>query len=302
VEKSYPNAIGTYRQGSTVTIGTDSQPSNNEFGLADLVSVLIGNWKLLAIVPIIVGFAVQGLANKIPGTYTSVTVVNNMNMLPPVDPKIPAFVIVTGADVLLRIASVLDEVAVQFPIAGKTPDIRRLALEKKISVTKPRLDGATTLRVTDEKAETAKSISMALVKAWVAYLRPRGAYRAALDERAKGLQANLILLQSRIKVLEQDTVNKDTAIALSTLYSQELDLNRELINIAAEVKGRSIEDVILSGPTLPDEAKKKIEYAGVIGALLALLFVTNILAWRAFARSVRDGSGQGPAPAKARDL
>jgi hypothetical protein len=280
-------------QGIAVTSDTQTPPSAAEFGPLDVILALAKNIKKLIFIPLILGAAVYGLTCLMPKTYTSVTVLNNMSS--PTDPKSGGFGNVTAADVLLRTPAVLDPVAAQFLMPGSTPEDRRRALERRVSVVKVRNEQATTLSVTTEASETARKISSALIEAWLPLLKPAGSDLRRIVEKIEAVEADIAALLAHIKTLEQDSLNRDTAIALVTLYTQERDLGRELLSLKADLRGQTIEDVVLSGPTLPDQGTNPYFYVGpMIGAVAALL-VAALSVLRVYASY---GNGGTAAPHK----
>ena len=72
-----------------------------------------------------------------------------------------------SAEVLMRSASVLDQVVSQFPVSAATAGERRTAIDRKISFTKVRNEPAVIMNVANTNPETARKISSALVAAWL---------------------------------------------------------------------------------------------------------------------------------------
>jgi hypothetical protein len=260
-----------------VTSDNPVPPSESDFGFLDVALVLASNIRKLIFVPLAAGIAVYGLTCLLPKTYTSVTVINNMGGSS--DPKAAGYGSVTAADVLLRTAGVLDKVVAQFKIHGETPEDRRNTLDRKISVVKVRNEAAATLSVVTDSPETSRNISKALIEAWLPYLKPAGADRTKLENKIKAVQAEQEILASHIKALEQDVLTRDTAIALVTLYTQQRDSSRELVNLREALRDPHAEDVVVSGPTLPDEGQNRFWFLGPIVWLMLFggCIVTAIL-------------------------
>jgi hypothetical protein len=258
------------------SVGQNQTPEST-FGGLDILLALRKDLKSLLIAPFAVGLVVYGLTELLPKTYTSVTVLNNMSSSG--DGKTAAFANVTSAEVLLRTSSILDQVVSKFAMPGDTPSERRASLERKISVTKVRTEPAVTLSVIASRPETATGIAKSLINAWLPLLKPIGTDLAKLQEKIKAAENEEQVLVSHIKVLEQDAINKDTAIALVTLYTQQRDLKRELLTLRSALSGRSFEDVVLSGPTLPDEPQNRLIMLGpALGIFTAFLMVIGTIA------------------------
>jgi hypothetical protein len=272
-----------------VTSENPAPPFESEFSLLDVALVLAKNIRKLIFVPLAAGLAVYGLTCLLPKSYTSVTVINNMGGS--TDAKAQGFGSVTAADVLLRTAVVLDKVVAQFKIHGDTPEVRRNALERKITVLKVRNEAAATLSVNSDNPETSKNISKALIEAWLPYLRVTGAERSKLENKIKAVQAEQEILATHIKTLEQEVVTKDTAIALVTLYTQQRDARRELVNLQEALKEFHFEDVVLSGPTLPDEGQNKYWVLGPVAGIVTLMAVAGLAVLRELYRGGGRGSG-----------
>jgi hypothetical protein len=227
----------------------------DDFGLLDIALALAKNIKAIVFVPLVLGLIVYGLTSLLPKTYTSVAVLNNQPT--PYTTKTAGFDNVTAADVLLRTSGVLDAVAAKFNLPGNTPGERRSALDRKISVAKVRNQKAVTLSVTSGTPEASRDIARALIEAWLPFLRPIGSDLKTLEDKIKAIDADQERLAARIKMFEQQSLNKDTALALVTLYSQQRDNTRDRLDVKAQIAGQGFDDVVVSGPTLPDEGQNK---------------------------------------------
>ena len=258
------------------------EPLSAEFGLLEVGAALARNIKKLVLLPLAIGMAVYGLTTLVPKTYTSVTVLQSMS-----SGGENKGGDVKSAEVLMRSAAVLDQIVPQFAIRGETQGERRIVLDRKIAFTKVRNEPAVILNVTNNNPETARKIASALITAWLPFLRPSGNDLTLLETKIKQAEADQSFLATAVEKLEKDAVNKDTAIALVSLYTLQRDNRKELTNLKALLEGARVEDVVVSGPTLPDEGQNVYWYAGLLAGVLTALLLSAGILLRAFTAPAR---------------
>jgi PPE-repeat protein len=269
-----------------VTSEIPALSTDAEFGVLDALLALAKNSKKLIAVPLLAGAVFYGLSCLTPKSYTSVAILRSMSS--GADAKGD----VNAAEILLRSASVLNSVAAQFSFEGANLEERQKALARKISITKIRGEPAVTLSVSSGKPETAKNIVTALVTAWLPFLKPSSSELQLVDTRIKAAESDKAFLEVTVKKFEQDFANKDTPIALVSLYGMQRENKKELANLKASLIGLSFEDVVISDPTLPDEAQNTSWYWGPIAALFAAaLLLTDVIFNAYIERSGQNAAG-----------
>jgi capsular polysaccharide biosynthesis protein len=256
-------------QENTASSDPLSQASDAEFNAFDVGLALASNIKKLILIPLLVGASVYGLTTLSPKSYTSVAVLKNPSTT--LDPKVQASVRVTSADALMRTAGVLDKVVAQFPLPGTKPGERRAALERKITIIKLRGEQAATLSVTDANPEMAQKIANAIIAAWFPLAKPSGVALKKLEEIVKANEKELSAIETTIKSTEAGLGSANAGEALAALYGLRRDNIKELIDNRALIQGESIEELVLSGPTLPDDGQNTLRFLGPVAAFLAAL-------------------------------
>jgi hypothetical protein len=247
--------------------------------VSDMGQALIDNIKQLILIPLAVCAAIYGLTTALPKTYTSVTVLNSKNSA---DPKLSSSGSVTSADVLLRTARVLDDVIAKFPIYGDNLEKQRATLNRQITISKMRLDPGVTLSVVSNTPDSAKALSLALLSAWLELLKPVGMEVKKTQGKIAAIEIDQDTLDSHIKDFLQDTTNRDSAVALVTLYSQQRANVRELLELKASLRGPQLEDVILSGPTQPFVGSNKYWFLAPLAGFLTHALIAAYVLWGAF--------------------
>ena len=268
--------LSSLPKGTIVTSEVSAAPSNAEFGFLDAALALAKGAKKLIVLPLLCGAVVYGISCLTPKSYTSVAIVRSMSS--GADGKGD----VRAAEVLLRSASVLDPVAAQFSVDGASLEVRQEALARKISVSTIRGEPAVTLSVSNRNPETAKSIVAALVTAWLPFLKPSGSELELVETKITAAETDRTFLEATVQKFEQDFANKDTPIALVSLYAMQRENKKELANLKASLVGLSFDDVVISGPTLPDGPQNLYWYMAPIAALLAAFLLAADTIFKAY--------------------
>lgn len=222
----------------------------NESNEIDLKQIVLGNIKLLIVMPLLVAVGVLIVVNLMPQTYMSVSYINVMGD-------------VKYADAIMRSPLVLESASVKL-ILGKEP---KEVVERKFKFNTSKLDQRdkppfVLFEVCDHSPEGAKALANALIYSWLTASKPTGASRVELERKlAQGREAlavasNLISqFDSEVKKIIVPNVQYDLAESKVKLHTKRDELKDAIVNIEKQLRGMT-RDLVIVEPTLPKKPEK----------------------------------------------
>lgn len=220
--------------------------------LAYVPSLLAANLKLLLIGPLVAGILAFAIASFLPRSYTSVAYLS-------VDEA--------GAqaiDARMRSIPVTDAVLSHGDVPGTSAQARRdyIARNTRIMVA-PGLVRKTArlyrMEYSDRSPESARTIHLRLLEAWLESTKPGPDERAASETEIRRLDAQAKSMQTLIGELEDDmrepalrTSRGTFAQMIVTLSIRQDETLARLAALRSSLNGVS-RDIVAGEPTLPDE-------------------------------------------------
>ena len=230
------------------TTGADA--SSNP--VLDLAVLIARNFYLLLFLPLLAGIAAYFSSAYLPHTYES-----------------KSYVAITIAeskvmDALLRTPLVLDRLAEKYKVQGRSPELRRDALDARIRISTSkgadaRTGGLYTLTTIAETPAAAKSLNKDLLDAWLELTKPGPIERASIKQQLAWAQENVTIQTDLIGRLSKESTQLVDQGALNGLVTS-IDNLREKQEKTHQLAERltqrlqgSFQDRIVSEPTLQVE-------------------------------------------------
>jgi hypothetical protein len=230
------------------------------FGMFDIALIILQNWRLLVLVPIIAGLIAFAVVANLPKRYASTTTW----MINDTGPRLndPTRTI----ESLLLSPAVLDAVIAAHPdVPGDTPAQKRRGLGDRIKWSVTPGDTRKTaniyyMAVEDQIPARAQSFAKVLIEQWLLLTKPRPDAKARLEAElarteARVREADVLLEKFSLEAKNVVTPNNMQG-ELATPFEKLRDSRTVLIQLAQKIRlelAGGSRDMILSGPDLPTE-------------------------------------------------
>ncbi len=259
-------------KGRTSIDNTNATGPVDHFGWLDIILAFSRNLKWLILVPLTAGVLAHMASNALPKYYKSTALLR----------------VVGDVEADIRSPIVIDQVLKIFPGPERSVDLRRAWLGDKFTLTRLRGPAGKVgdptpllLTVTDEDPETARKITASIIETWLKLMKPAGTDAKSIENQVKLSTLELSSVDAAIKKIEGELGNGQSAETLAALYTLRKTYKKEILEFNARLQGYQPDQVIVSAPTLPDEAIKRIKLAGPIAAMLMLLASAGVVLARA---------------------
>ena len=249
----------------------------NESGVIDLKQILLGNVKLLITIPLLVAVGVFVVVNQLPRTYVSVSYLDVMGD-------------VKYADAIMRSPLVLESTPIK-----ELNETGKKELERKFKFNTSKLDQRdkppfVLFEVRDNSPEGAKVLANALIDAWLAANKPKGAAKLELERKLSqgraGLTGTLDLISrfnTEANKIIVPNARYDFAESIVKLHARRDDLQNLIIDLEKKLEGAT-RQLVIAEPTLPKEPVKN--NATVYGMLAMISCFLVLLLGLIFKKSI----------------
>lgn len=237
----------------------------------ELLSLLFRNYRLMVIVPVLIGLGVFLFTKNTPRDYLSVAYL-----------RLDADT-ARSALALMHSSPVAEKVLTKFPAAGETPEARRRFVDSHVTLVlvAPNLYR---LGVSYRDPKDAQVMGTELVNAWLDMTRPPPDLRQTLEanlhraEQEAKTTSDLIerLLKETTTLVSPNSLPGELATPISNLVTkrdQSLVLAQNLRN---QLRGVS-RDSIAVPPDLPVEPQYQASVVGLVAAILAVPLLVGLL-------------------------
>jgi hypothetical protein len=272
---------------STATRDDPERASSSPFFRADNVYFLLDHYRLLLIVPALVGLIAFFSAVRSP-EYLSLAYLN-------IDTDTSRAVVA-----LMHSSPITDSVFPHFPGTGETPEARRRFVDSHVTLI-PLAPNLFRFGVSYRDAKSVQLMSSQMLAAWLDMTKPRGEMREIL-------QANLARAEQEAQTVDQlitqlrkeaatlvspNSLTGELATPISNLIAKRDQAVVTVQNLRNQLRGVS-PDVIAVPPDLPIEIKNEPWTNGFIAALLTLLIlIGGLFIGRYLGFSLRRPNTQG---------
>lgn len=268
------------------------------FDLLDLASMVVKNFKLLIMVPLIAGLIGLVVSHSIPKSYTSRAI-----MSLPVTPLANWSPHVVPPPLIILTPVVLDPVISIFKLAdGTSLQLARAELSSRIKAVVGK-DALLRLDVTARSPTEAQAMAIAIVDVWLKSTRPSPRDMERLSKRLNYAKASFELVSRQLVRLSlndgigrRSNFRDDLGTFMMALSELETRYSLEILTIERAMEGLS-RDILLQEPTLPTEhsAPNKTWIAigaTLIGVCLVILWILFCSAWQRAAKILAQAKKQ----------
>lgn len=247
----------------------------NESNEIDLKQILLGNTRLLIVIPLIVAVVIFIVTNLLPRTYLSVSYIDVMGD-------------VKYADAIMRSPLVLESAPVKLIIGKELNETGKKEFERKFKFNTSKLDQRdkppfVLFEVSDSSPEGAKALADALIDAWLAANKPRGQARVELERKLIQSREAVVVTSTLISQFDSESKKimtpnvQDVLVDVRVrLHAKRDELRDTTVNIEKKLQGPTRELVIVE----PALSKEPLNNNASVYAVLAIIssFLVLLLA------------------------